>query len=60
MTLLTTTLLIMTIRITLNTGDITYNGIAYDWIFSLMALLITVDKEHICKVVFIYVKSNYK
>ncbi len=39
------TLLIISILTTLNTGDITYNDITYNWFYLETTLLITVNKK---------------
>ncbi len=53
----------MTIPITLNTGDITYDGITYNCLYSKliflqMTLLTVLSKKHICNAVFINVLSK--
>jgi hypothetical protein len=51
--LFVTTLLKITILITPNTGDITYNGITYNGFYLQMTLLITQSKKRICIVTLI-------
>jgi hypothetical protein len=58
MTSFITTSLIMTIHITLNTGDITYNGVTYNRFYLYMTLLIRVSTKHICNVALINVTSK--
>ncbi len=48
----------MTILITLNMGDITYNDITNNWFSLKMTLLITVNSKHKCNATFISVSKD--